>query len=998
MKSKLLVLFLVGSVATSYGQAITDNGTNVGIGNPSPLNKLDVSGNINMSLGNGLRINNTRILHAVGTRNISIGEQAGNVISSGTDNAFIGYQAGLANTSGGNNAFIGRQAGAANIGGSNSVIIGNRAGFANTSGSDNSFIGFQSGTANTNGSGNSFFGKWAGKVNTTGANNVALGHRAGQTNTTGTQNTYIGYQADGSAALTNATAVGANATATQSNTVILGSGANVGIGTSTPSQKLHVSGSARVTGSFYDSNNSPGNTDYVLTSSVSGTDWRDVCDIVSECAGLAATVGWGEDSVFVTSESGTQARMFMSNPDQLLGIGTLEPTSKVDIRTNGMVAGGSMQAVLNIALVVPPGQNSSVRSAKFTGGNGVEIGNGLYTDRMRISQGAQNGHVLMSNANGDASWSDPVASGISGGWGYGNTLVQTLPPPQDSLENQGPPSTITVAAVQSFAAESTPFIFGSQGIGYDSSSTANATRMTYMPSRAAFRAGYDDQNGWNFNNQGVGSSAFGWNTEASGDYSHASGYASVASGGGSFAHGYNNTASGNGAAFGSSSTAGYSSFAAGNNCTASGTASVALGSYSTASSNNTFAFGYNANASGIYSTAVGFYSTASGARSMSLGFYNTAQSYGETAFGLFGLVGAGNATSFVVTDRLFSIGNGTASNARSNALTILKNSNTGIGNSSPSALLHVGTTTGAKIKIGSVETIEDGGTNFLWVRSSITGLTDNAYSLGTSALRWNAVYAASGTVNTSDAREKKNVKDINYGIETIKKLRPVEYQWISGNDDNKKLGLIAQELQKVIPEVVVSKEYVITNEETNEGEWKEANRLGVYYSDLIPVLIKGMQEQQTQIEELQPAKVVALEEKVAKLESENLSMKQQLEEILSRLNAFDGDLQNCCFNAGQATGVTSNNADAQSAIPTLEQNIPNPFRDNTTIKYYLPSDSRVATISISDMNGLQLKQFDLQGNGFGQVLISGGSFAAGTYVYTLTVNGKQVDSKRMMLL
>jgi hypothetical protein len=47
---------------------------------------------------------------------------------------------------------------------------------------------------------------------------------------------------------------------------------------------------------------------------------------------------------------------------------------------------------------------------------------------------------------------------------------------------------------------------------------------------------------------------------------------------------------------------------------------------------------------------------------------------------------------------------------------------------------------------------------------------------------------------------------------------------------------------------------------------------------------------------------------------------------------------------------------------------------------------------------VQLKQFDLQGKGFGQVLISGGSFAAGTYVYTLTVDGRQVDSKRMVLM
>lgn len=60
---------------------------------------------------------------------------------------------------------------------------------------------------------------------------------------------------------------------------------------------------------------------------------------------------------------------------------------------------------------------------------------------------------------------------------------------------------------------------------------------------------------------------------------------------------------------------------------------------------------------------------------------------------------------------------------------------------------------------------------------------------------------------------------------------------------------------------------------------------------------------------------------------------------------------------------------------------------------------RTASIVITDLSGVQLKTFDLGGTrGFGQVLISGGAFAAGTYIYTLTVNGKVVDSKRMVLL
>ena len=55
-------------------------------------------------------------------------------------------------------------------------------------------------------------------------------------------------------------------------------------------------------------------------------------------------------------------------------------------------------------------------------------------------------------------------------------------------------------------------------------------------------------------------------------------------------------------------------------------------------------------------------------------------------------------------------------------------------------------------------------------------------------------------------------------------------------------------------------------------------------------------------------------------------------------------------------------------------------------------------MAIADMNGTVLKTFTLAGKGYGQVLIGGGSLPSGTYIYTLTLDGKQVDSKRMMLL
>ena len=59
-------------------------------------------------------------------------------------------------------------------------------------------------------------------------------------------------------------------------------------------------------------------------------------------------------------------------------------------------------------------------------------------------------------------------------------------------------------------------------------------------------------------------------------------------------------------------------------------------------------------------------------------------------------------------------------------------------------------------------------------------LTDNAYSLGASGNRWSVVYAATGTINTSDQRQKTQISDASLGLEFINALHPVSYKWVSG--------------------------------------------------------------------------------------------------------------------------------------------------------------------------------------------------------------------------
>jgi hypothetical protein len=141
------------------------------------------------------------------SRNIFIGTSAGNLTLTGTDNLCIGSVAGLRLTTGSSNTLLGYGVGINLLGGSSNVAIG---GHFTTPALLNA---------------------------TTATNTVAIGIGSGKGYASYTNCTFLGAFADSSInGLTNAAAIGYNASVSISNALILGSGCNVGIGTSSPSQ------------------------------------------------------------------------------------------------------------------------------------------------------------------------------------------------------------------------------------------------------------------------------------------------------------------------------------------------------------------------------------------------------------------------------------------------------------------------------------------------------------------------------------------------------------------------------------------------------------------------------------------------------------------------------------------------------------------------------------------------------------------------------------------
>ena len=89
-----------------------------------------------------------------------------------------------------------------------------------------------------------------------------------------------------------------------SNRMYIDATGNVGIGTSSPSEKLHVAGNVRVTGAYYDSNNEAGTSGQVLSSTGSGTDWVSLSEITGvDGTGTANYVSKWSDADTITDST-----------------------------------------------------------------------------------------------------------------------------------------------------------------------------------------------------------------------------------------------------------------------------------------------------------------------------------------------------------------------------------------------------------------------------------------------------------------------------------------------------------------------------------------------------------------------------------------------------------------------------------------------------------------------------------------------------------------------
>ena len=256
-----------------------------------------------------------------------------------------------------------------------------------------------------------------------------------------------------------------------------------------------------------------------------------------------------------------------------------------------------------------------------------------------------------------------------------------------------------------------------------------------------------------------------------------------------------------------------------------------------------------------------------------------------------------------------------------------------------------------------------------------------------------SIFTATGVYTLSDGSHKNDIQTVDNALIALQEVKPVSYTLTidskntgittaqqvkrrttnsdeTANNDvtlqesmttdltatieaerkRPKYGFVAQEIEQILPNVV----YTMPNGEK-----------AIAYQEIIPLLVGAVKELNNHID--------SLATRIEELENPTTQQRQQAPAALQEAIA-DGSA-------------------------ALMQNTPNPFNQATEIAYRLPEGTATAMIMLCDMNGKMLQTYPLAVNTTaGTLTIQAGSYSPGMYLYTLLIDGVQIDTKQMIIL
>lgn len=293
-----------------------------------------------------------------------------------------------------------------------------------------------------------------------------------------------------------------------------------------------------------------------------------------------------------------------------------------------------------------------------------------------------------------------------------------------------------------------------------------------------------------------------------------------------------------------------------------------------------------------------------------------------------------------------------------------------------------GFASGASTNVGGV--FVGGSSNYIGGKLIETGNSITETNIGifatASGVRNLASYFNGGTYSNSfyqcaETRFIKESQSIENPLTIISELKPIKFTFNVAENNKYNLpkdiqyGLNVTDLERVLPSLIFNTNDLNKSENITTNEASSTFK-SVNYINLVPILIAAIQEQQRSMQSFS-TEVNELKNLV-QLQNEKL---QELERIGSR-----GEV-----------------GSAQTKTLYLDQNIPNPFKGETEIKYLIPKDYSSAELLISDLTGKNLFSINVETGIEGKVKINSEKLNAGLYYYTLVSGGRILVSKQMIV-
>jgi hypothetical protein len=255
-------------------------------------------------------------------------------------------------------------------------------------------------------------------------------------------------------------------------------------------------------------------------------------------------------------------------------------------------------------------------------------------------------------------------------------------------------------------------------------------------------------------------------------------------------------------------------------------------------------------------------------------------------------------------------------------------------------------------------------------------------------------------IQPSDQNLKKNILPLENADSILQLLEPKIYEYKVSDypqlslSTGVKMGFIAQDVEPILPQSVKNSYRAEVRDSLGNLIYPEVSYKSLSNEDFIPLLVAGYKDQQKIVN-----KQDSLINVLMAINTDLNSRLTTLETCVNNSNLCNKKVKKSLMEENEEANTNSHTTeitltDLQYIV--LDQNVPNPFAEQTSIGYFLPEDIKKAQVVFHNADGKLINSLMITERGRGSLNVYADDLSSGVYSYTLIADGKVIDTKRMV--